>query len=130
MWQYKHRGESSWKNYDKQSNEDMEEAFCDPSKTRSGHTDDKQLEVSFLQLPEIHRIHFTNSSSMLYRRLSTKSSVADNNNQKTGGTQWQWYYEEEKNIWKEYNLGVGIFLFTYLVSSMKRKVVFQFAMLH
>ena len=86
--------------------------------------------MSFLQLPEIHRIHFTNGSSMLYRRLSTKSSVADNNNQKTGGTQWQWYYEEEKNIWKEYNLGVGIFLFTYLVSSMKRKVVFQFAMLH
>ena len=124
LWQYKYRGEKSWTNYDKESNVYIEEAFCDPSKTRSGHTDDQQLEVWFLQLPEIHRIHFTNGSNMLYRRLSTKSSVKDKGDEKHGRTLWQWYYEEERNIWKEYNLGVGIILFVYLVSSLKRIVVF------
>ena len=112
MWQYKGPNETSWTNYDKKSNENIERSFCNPSQTRSGHTNDPTLEVWFQQVPKIHETHFTNGFSMLYRRLSTCSSVADDNCTKLGTTKWKWYWQKSEDVWEEYKTGVG--LHTYL----------------
>lgn len=112
LWQYKGSNETSWTNYDKKSNENIERSFCNPSQTRSGHTNDPTLEVWFQQVPKIHETHFTNGFSMLYRRLSTCSSVADDNCTKPGTTKWKWYWQKSEDVWEEYKTGVGVY--TYL----------------
>ena len=106
LWQYKDASDASWTNYGKQSNGNIEKAFCDPSKSRSGHTDDLKLEVWFHQVPSIHERHFANGFP-LHRRLSTRSSVTVDDNTKVNLTHWQWYWEKSKNVWEEYMIGVG-----------------------
>ena len=110
LWQYKYVDGTSWENFDESSNEDIEKAFSDPSKTESGYTSDLKLKVSFQQIPSIHKTHFTNGINMMYRRLSTRSSVRDNDEIKLGVTRWKWYWEKCKstNVWKEYKSGVGL----------------------
>lgn len=112
LWQYKGSREASWTNYDKKSNENIERSFCNPSLTRSGHTDDPRLEVWFQQVSTVHKTHFTNGSSMLYRRLSTSSSITDDNSTKLGETKWKWYWQKSEDVWEEYKIGVS--LYTYL----------------
>ena len=107
LWQYKSSKETSWTSYDKKSNENIEKAFSDPSQTRSRHTATK-LEVWFQKLPSVYDLHFTNGiDDMLYRRLSTGSSVADDSNTKVGVTNWKWYWEKSKDVWEEYKIGVS-----------------------
>ena len=114
LWQYKLSSEASWTDYGKKSNENIERSFCNPSQTRSGHTDDPKLEVWFQKEPKVHETHFTNGSSMLYRRLSTSSSVADDNSAKLGETKWKWYWQKSEDVWEEYKIGVS--LYTYLLA--------------
>lgn len=45
LWQYKGPNETSWTNYDKKSNENIQRSFCNPFQTRSGHTNDPTLKV-------------------------------------------------------------------------------------
>ena len=106
LWQYKFSKESSWTSYDKKSNENIEKAFSDPSKIRSSHTATR-LEVWFQKLPTFHKLHFTNGIDMLYRRLSTRSSVADESDTKLGVTNWKWYCQKSKDVWEEYKIGVS-----------------------
>lgn len=96
--QYKDSSETSWTIYDKKSNEKIENAFSDPSQERSGHTDSQRLEVWFQQIPSIHEMHFTNGNDILYRRLSTGSSVEDESNTKLGLANWKWYWEKSKDV--------------------------------
>ena len=110
LWQYKDANDTSWTNYDKQSNENIEKAFCDPSKSRSGHTDDLKLEVWFHQIPLIHEKHFANGFT-LHRRLSTRSSVTVDDSTKIHLTHWKWYWEKSNNVWEEYMIGVGLRLY-------------------
>ena len=51
---------------------------------------------------------------MLYRRLSTSSSVADDNSAKLGETKWKWYWQKSEDVWEEYKIGVS--LYTYLLA--------------
>ena len=98
----------SWTNFDKDTNENIEKAFCDPSKLQSVRSD-SPLRICFIH--SISKIHFTNdSSTILYRRLSTLSSVEDDTNAKQGVTHWRWYWEKSKDVWEEYKLWVGLFL--------------------
>ena len=46
---------------------DIEKAFCDPSKTESGYTSYLKLKAPFQHLPSVHESHFTDGSNMLYR---------------------------------------------------------------
>ena len=110
LWQYKDVDSMSWENFDERSNEDIEKAFCDPSKTESGYTSYLKLKVSFQHIPSVHESHFTDGNNMLYRRLSTRSSVRDNDDIKLGVTHWKWYWEKCKptNVWEEYKSGVGL----------------------
>ena len=107
LWQYKDCSETSWTPYDKVSNENIEKAFSDPSKTRSGDTCNGRLEVWFQQEQSVHEIHFTNGNDMLYRRLSTESSVTNDSNSELGVTNWKWYWEKSKGVWEEFNVGVS-----------------------
>ena len=95
------------------SNENIERSFCNPSQTRSGHTDDPRLEVWFQQVPTIHETHFTNGSSMLYRRLSTSSSVKDDDSTKLGETKWKWYWQDSQNVWEEYKIRVSLYNYLF-----------------
>ena len=110
LWQYKDASDTSWTNYDKQSNENIEKAFCDPSKSRSGHTDDLKLEVWFHQIPLIHEKHFATGFT-LHRRLSTRSSVTADDSSKIALTHWKWYWEKSTNVWEEHMIGVGLRLY-------------------
>ena len=107
MWQYKYVDGTSWENFDESSNEDIEKAFSDPSKTESGYTSDLKLKVLFQQIPSIHKTHFTNGINMMYRRLSTRSSVRDNDEIKLGVTRWKWYWRNanQQMFGKNTNLG-------------------------
>ena len=113
LWQYKESSETSWTNYDKKSNENIERSFCNPSQTRSNHADDPRLEVWFQQVPTVHETHYTNGSGMLYRRLSTSSSVTDDNSTKLGKTKWKWYWQESESVWEEYKTGVGLYNYIF-----------------
>ena len=113
LWQYKGSSETSWTNYDKKSNENIERSFCNPSQTRSGYTNDPRLEVWFQKVPIIHETHFTNGFSMLYRRLSTCSSVAHNKGTKPGATKWKWYWQKSEDVWEEYMKGVGLYTYHF-----------------
>ena len=105
----------SWANFDKDTNENIEKAFCNPSKTNSD-SGNHPFQISFKQIPSVSKTHFTNDSfSMLYRRLSTRSSVIDNKNAKQGVTHWKWYWEKSVNVWEEYKTWVGLFF--YILSS-------------
>ena len=109
LWHYKDASDNSWTNYDKQSKENIEKAFCNPSKSRSGHTDDLKLEVWFHQIPLIHEKHFANGFT-LHRGLSTRSSVTVDDSTKIDWTHWKWYWEKS-NVWEEYLIGVGLRLY-------------------
>lgn len=113
LWHYKESSETSWKNYDKKSNENIERSFCNPSQTRSGHKDDPRLEVWFQQVPTIHETNFTNGSSMLYRRLSTSSSVKDDDSTKLGETKWKWYWQDSQDVWEEYKTNVSLYNYLF-----------------
>ena len=110
LWQYKDFDSMSWENFDERPNEDIEKAFCDPSKTESDYTSYLKLKVSFQHIPSVYESHFTDGNNMLYRRLSTRSSVRDNDDIKLGVTHWKWYWEKCKptNVWEEYKSGVGL----------------------
>lgn len=117
LWQHKNIDGTSWKNFDKNANENIEQAFCDPSKTRS-NSSNPQFQIDFKQIPKTDRTHFTNSRfSVLFRRLSTRSSVIDNKVEKPGVTYWKWYWEKSQNIWEEYKGWVGFFFILFSVSS-------------
>ena len=114
LWQHKDFSGTSWVNFDKDTNENIEKAFCDPSKTNSD-SDNHPFQIWFKQIPSVSKTHFTNDSfSMLYRRLSTRSSVIDNKNAKQGVTHWKWYWEKSVNVWEEYKTWVGLF-FTFFL---------------
>ena len=110
LWQYKDFDSMSWENFDERPNEDIEKAFCDPSKTESDYTSYLKLKVSFQHIPSVYESHFTDGNNMLYRRLSTRSSVRDNDDIKLGVTHWKWYWEKCKptNVWEEHKSGVGL----------------------
>ena len=110
LWQYKYVGGTSWENFDQRSNEDIEKVFRDPCKTESGYTSYPKLKVSFQHIPFAHESHFTDGINMLYRRLSTRFSVRDNDDIKLSVTHWKWYWEKCKptNVWEEYKSGVGL----------------------
>ena len=108
LWQYKGNG-NSWTNFDKDENENIERAYCDPSKIVSERSS-PSLPIKFTQIATISKTHFTNyRGSMLYRRLSTRSSVIDSKSSKQGITHWKWYWEKSKNVWEEYKIWVGYF---------------------
>ena len=109
LWQYKDFNGTSWANFDKDTNENIERAFCDPSKMVSDRNF-PSLQIRFTQMPSISQTHFTSHrSSMLYRRLSTWSSVINNKSTKQGITHWKWYWEKSTNVWEEYKIWVGCF---------------------
>ena len=110
LWQYKDFDSMSWENFDERPNEDIEKAFCNPSKNESDYTSYLKLKVSFQHIPSVFESHFTDGNNMLYRRLSTRSSVRDNDDIKLGVTHWKWYWEKCKptNVSEEYKSGVGL----------------------
>ena len=114
LWQYKEFYGTSWANFDKDTNENIEIAFCDPAKMVSDRNF-PPLQISFTKIPSISKTHFTNHrSSMLYRRLSTRSSVMCNKSTKQGVTHWKWYWEKSTNVWEEYKIWVGYFCLFFL----------------
>ena len=125
LWQHKNIDGTSWTNFDKDTNENIEETFCDPSKTISDSCK-PEFQIYFMQIPTIDKTHFTNVRFFkLFRRLSTRSSVIDNKIAKPGVTHWKWYWEKSKNMWEEYKFWVGFFFtFFSLIYFFKKICVF------
>ena len=114
LWQHKNIAGTSWINFEKDTNENIEQAFCDPSKTKSG-SNNPQFQINFKQVSKINKTHFTNGRfPVLFRRLSTRSSVINNKFAKPGVTHWKWYWEKSQNIWEEYKIWVRFFFIFFL----------------
>ena len=123
LWQYKDLYGTSWANFDKDTNENIERAFCDPSKLVSDRNF-PPLQIRFTKIPSISKTHFTNDkSSMVYRRLSTHSSVMYNKSAKQSVTHWKWYWEKSTNVWEEYKIWVGYFCLLFLHNIYLKKVM-------